>query len=288
MVKVTDEFVAVIKNDYLYHNLKPYGIWKKHTEFGCTRQAIEKIIWRYKETGLWTRKPGTGAVATASTEENLDETETLIQSQEEEGTQKSVREIAEHLDVGKSSVHRMAQKKWLKAYRRAITPQVTSAARLRRYDRSRDLLMRFNETHLKKFCFQDEKDFSLQIATNRKNNVVWSSKKKTEIAPERLFHERNKQSKKVMVSAAISWNGVTEPFFVSDTDTNIKLNGPRYLEHLRGELMPAISRMQTTNKKYIFLQDSAPSHRAKQVRSFQKLSMTALSRAQSGHPIHRI
>jgi hypothetical protein len=162
----------------------------------------------------------------------------------------------------------MAKKKGLNAYRRAITPQVTSAARLRRYDRSRDLLIRFNETHLKKFCFQDEKDFSLQIATNRKNNVVWSSKKKTEIAPERLFHERNKQSKKVMVSAAISWNGVTEPFFVSDTDTNIKLNGPRYLEHLRGELMPAISRMQTTNKKYIFLQDSAPSHRSKQVQAF--------------------
>ena len=191
----------------------------------------------------------------------------MIQSQEEPGTHKSVRQIVKHLNVGKSSVYRMAKKMGLKAYRRATTPQVTVAARKRRFDRSRDLIIRFNETHLKKFCFQDEKDFSLQIATNRKNNVVWSTSKKTEIAPERLFHERNRQSKKVMVSAAISWNGVTPPFFVSDSDINIKLTGLRYLAHLKGELMPAIRRMQRTNTM-IFLQDSAPSHRAKTVQAF--------------------
>ena len=43
-------------------------------------------------------------------------------------------------------------------------------------------------------------------------------------------------SKKVMVSAAISWYGVTKPFFVSNNDMNV--NKENYCRLLGKELFP--------------------------------------------------
>ena len=46
--------------------------------------------------------------------------------------------------------------------------------------------------------------------------------RKSDIDDSRLFHQLNKQSVKVMVSACITWNGVTKPFFV--TGKGLKVN----------------------------------------------------------------
>ena len=48
-------------------------------------------------------------------------------------------------------------------------------------------------------------------------------------------------SKKVMVSAAISWYGVTKPFFVSNN--GIKVNKENYCRHLRKEWFPGIEKV---------------------------------------------
>ena len=47
--------------------------------------------------------------------------------------------------------------------------------------------------------FQDEKDFSLQVPTNRQNNQVYFNGPKKDVQLERLYSEENKFSKKVMV-----------------------------------------------------------------------------------------
>ena len=47
-------------------------------------------------------------------------------------------------------------------------------------------------------------------------------KKKPDIPDENLFASTSKMSKKVMVSAAISWYGATKPFFVNEN--GIKVN----------------------------------------------------------------
>ena len=51
--------------------------------------------------------------------------------------------------------------------------------------------------------FQDEKDFSLQVPTNRQNNQVYFNGPKKDVQPERLYSEGNKFLKKVMVFAVI-------------------------------------------------------------------------------------
>ena len=84
--------------------------------------------------------------------------------------------------------------------------------------------------------FQDEKDFSLQVPTNHKNNQVYFNSPKKDVQPERLYREGNKFSKKVMVSAVITWKGVSQPFFIGGN--GIKMNGASYLKHLRKWLNP--------------------------------------------------
>ena len=74
----------------------------------------------------------------------------------------------------------------------------------RRVERSVLLAKQFFEHSLRRLVFQDEKDFPLQIPTICQNNRVYFSGSKNDINSNRLFHEGNKFTKKVMVSAAVS------------------------------------------------------------------------------------
>ena len=73
-----------------------------------------------------------------------------------------------------------------------------------------------------------------------------------------------------MVSAVITWKGVSPPFFVAEPD--IKVNGASYLKHLRSDLIPFVESVYPRND-FIFIQDSAPSHRFKPVQEFLKQKM---------------
>lgn len=189
-----------------------------------------------------------------------------ICSQEEHpGEHYSIREIAEAMSVSTTSVHRMVKKKGYRAYKRVSTPQMTKACRERRVERSALLVERFSENSLCRLVFQDEKDFTLQVPTNRQNNRVYSSDSKSDISPERLFHEGNKFSIKVMVSAVLSWKGISKPFFVGGS--SLKTNSKSYLKHLKEELVPAMKRLYPNNN-FTFIQDSAPSHRANIIQNY--------------------
>ena len=70
-----------------------------------------------------------------------------------------------------------------------------------------------NSRLVEKFAYQDEKDFTLEVPTNIQNNRVYFEGKKDQVPDENLFHQKKKQSIKVMVSACLTWNGATKPFF---------------------------------------------------------------------------
>ena len=81
---------------------------------------------------------------------------------------------------------------------------MNSARRKRRAERAGKLLHRFSIHSFPRLVFQDEKDISLHVPTNRQNNGVYFSGPKKDVQPERLYSEGNKFSKKVMVSAVIT------------------------------------------------------------------------------------
>ena len=115
--------------------------------------------------------------------------------------------------------------------------------------------------------FQDERDFSLQVPTNCQNNQVYFNGPKKYVQLGHLYSKGNKFSKKALVSAVITWKGVSQPFLIGGN--GIKLNGVSYLKHLRNDVIPAVEAMYL-NKDFTFVQDSAPSHRANQVQNFLK------------------
>ena len=79
--------------------------------------------------------------------------------------------------------------------------------------------------------WQDKKDFILDVPVNLLNDCVYGKGKKSDIPDEYLLSSTNKMSKKVIVSAVISWYGVTKPFFVNNN--GIKVNKENCCRHLR-------------------------------------------------------
>ena len=89
--------------------------------------------------------------------------------------------------------------------------------------------------------------------------------KKKDISDENLCNERNQQSIKVMVSAGLTWHGVTRPIFVGKQ--GLKVNAVNYKKHLKKQLFPAINRIYPRND-WIFLQDGASSHTSNLMQDF--------------------
>ena len=193
--------------------------------------AVHNLIKKIKETGSTERRKGSGRPVTATTEENASIFEELVCSQEDEpGTHNSIRQIAPWISISKSSVHRLVKNKNLHCYKRLKTPQMNSVWIWK-------LLQRFSFHSLPRLMFQDEKDFSFQVQTNRQNNRVYFNGPKKDVQLERVYNEGNKFSEKVMVSTLRTWKGVSQPFFI---DGNvIKVNGASYLNHIRDDLIPA-------------------------------------------------
>ena len=260
---------AVIKNDYLEKGWTAYEICKRHPSKNWYKGSVQKLINRFIESGTMNRKPGSGRPRTVTTPENEEIVEQLICSQEDSpGTHKSPREIEKMTGIKRASVRRMVKRNGWKQYKRIKTPRVSEGTRKRRTERSGALAERFsNKRSVEKCVFQDEKDFTLDVPINHQNSRVYGKGKKADVSDKRLYHEKNRQSVKVMVSACVTWHGATKPFFV--TNNNVKVNAQRYKSHLQKYLLPDIDRV-VKRKDWILVQDSAPSHRSNLVQDFLK------------------
>ena len=117
----------------------------------------------------------------------------MFQSQEDlPGKHHPQRKIAREVGVSQSSVSRLAHKLKLMAYKRIRVSRRDEKVRSKRKTKCRLLLNRFTAEKVKNIIFTDEKD----------------------IAPNRLYHEMSRFTKKVMVSAGVSWKGKTRIHFI--------------------------------------------------------------------------
>ena len=161
-------------------------------------RTVNGVIKRFERRGTVDRKAGSGRKITASTPENIDAVTTLSYSQDDSpGTHLSQRRVAKRQNISQNTVKRILKKLGNKSVKRLITPQVGTTSRQRRVERSRRLHRTYTDRDVAKMCFQDEKDFTLQVPSNRQNNRVNVIGKKSSIAPERLYHPANKKSVKL-------------------------------------------------------------------------------------------
>jgi transposase len=264
---------AVIKNDWEEKGWTAYNIVKQHPQKNWKLCTVQRLLAKLKTTGTTDRKPGSGRPITASTDENVAAVEDLILSQEDApSSHVPPRKIAKGLGISRSTVLRIRKKIQLNVSKRLKSTKVSNAARLRRQERSQKLAQRFSKDKraCERLVFQDEKDFPLQVPVNTQNNRVYHRGLKKDIPPAHLFAESNRQSLKLMVSAGLTWHGVTKPFFVNEE--GLKVNGPRYLAHLQQDLLPAIREVYP-RENFIFVQDSAPAHASNVVKNYMKAEL---------------
>ena len=112
--------------------------------------------------------------------------------------------------------------------------------------------------------FTDEKDFTLEVARNRQNDVVYG-KSKMDMPISSLYHETSRFTKKIMVSGGVSWNGKAKIHFIDTTKT--KVNSENYQKLLEDGLLPDCRHLYPQDN-YIFQQDGATSHTSKATQDY--------------------
>ena len=127
-----------IMNVFLQKGYRGRRMVKEFPGFGWSIRSVNHLIHTFEERGYVERKRGSGRPITACTQENIDYTEEMIQSQEDRpGTHLTPRELSQHLSVSRSSVRRMISKKKLKAFKRVVTSKKSDDVKAKRVTRSR-------------------------------------------------------------------------------------------------------------------------------------------------------
>lgn len=237
------------------------AIVAKYPEKKWSRSTVKAICKRVDVTGsAIVRQQGSGRPKTVRSTENIEKVGELICSQENQpGTSKSTRKIAEELNIHRSSVQRIVKRDLrLSAYRRIPVQIISESVKEKRCERCQKLIRRLPGTLVKKIFFTDEKNFYLNPPVNYQNDRVWSAGKKRDINKNRLLVERAKFAKHVMVSAGVCFGGKGRLHFIPD---KAKVNTKLYVESLLPKLIEDCKSVLPSG--FIFQQDGAPAHTAK-------------------------
>ena len=184
-------------------------------------------------------------------------------SQEDQpSTHRTIRQIARETGLSKTTVHEVIHEDLrLKCLKKMSAQQLTDANKLTRLVRCKQLLRQYPQHKVNFIWFTDEKLFTVAEPMNSQNDrlYVTSGTRKKNVPANRLLKTRPTFSKSVMVSIAVSSLGCTELIFV---EPGVKINGAYYRDVLlTKQMLPAIRKI--SGDYYIFQQDSAPAHRAK-------------------------
>ena len=246
---------------------KGYNARQLMTEFhdkGWTKPTLCRLIKQIDSTGSVERKKGSGRPRTTRCPENVETVQELVMSQEDNpGTHKSVNAIARETGISRSSVQRIVKKDLqLKCFKRKRAQDLTEDSKLKRLVRAKQLLNNYPKSMVPFIFFTDEKLFTVAAPVNAQNDRVYaaSNMRKRVLPAKRLLTTRSTFSQSVMVSVGVSMMGCTDLIFV---EPGIKINGQYYRDVLLAQhLLPSIQSI--AGDYFIFQQDSAPSHRARE------------------------
>ena len=234
----------------------PNKTWKRRT--------IDDLIKKIDTEGTTARKPGSGRPKSARTDANIKLVSELICSQEDNPlSHKSPREIERQTAISRSTVRRIIKKDLaLNQYKRKVGQQLNSDCKMKRIQRSKELLQRFpTDRRVRSIWFTDEKTFTVATPVNTQNDRVYAQvSKKRDVSPARLIRDRQHFSRNVMVSVAISRMGKSRVVFI---EPGAKVNSEYYCQQVLGDgLLPDIREI-CQHHTWTLQQDGAPSHTAK-------------------------
>jgi inhibitor of nuclear factor kappa-B kinase subunit alpha len=259
---ISDEDKALIKNLYQF---KGYGARRLIAEFpekNWSRGGLDYLISKIKATGSTDRIEGSGRPKTARTDDNVQAVEELVLSQPDRPqTHLSTREISMETGLTQSSVVRIIhQDLKLKCLKRRRAQELNVANRQSRLVRAKKLLQQYPADDVNFIWFTDEKIFSVAAPKNQQTNRLYvpETSRKRDVAADRLLSTRSTFSESIMVSVGVSQLGCTRLIFV---DPGVKVNGEYYRDVVLPQLLTDMK--NASGEYYIFQQDSAPAHRAR-------------------------
>ena len=134
------------------------------------------------------------------------------------------------------------------------------ANRQSRLVRAKKLLQQYPADDVNFIWFTDEKIFSVAAPKNQQTNRLYvpETSGKRDVAADHLLSTCSTFSKSIMISVGVSKLGCTRLIFV---DPGVKVNGAYYRDVVLSQLLTDMK--NASGEYYIFQQDSAPAHRAR-------------------------
>ena len=178
---------------------------------------MKQLIKRFEAFGTTEIQKDSGHPIRVTTLENKKVVKEMICSQEDPpGTHVPSKDIAKGLKTSQFSVRRMIKRKRIKQFKRLKMPYINDTTQKRRLECAGCLLEKFeiNPIMIEREVFKDKRDFLLQLPLNSQNYRIYFKSRKNDVPDKILSHQTNRQSVKVMVSASLTWFGVTKPVFV--------------------------------------------------------------------------
>ena len=165
-----------------------YLIWQKHPRFNCSRQAIENLLKKSKSNGSrdWLKCSGSPVTALRDTTEEECE-ELIVPERDKPGSDYSIRKIAPHLHVSKTTAYWFVKRRKLILFKRISTLQMNQVCYMRQAKWASNLPAKFSVHSDRTLAFQDEKDFTVQVKTNRQNDRIYEHRLESEFIMWKLW-----------------------------------------------------------------------------------------------------
>lgn len=171
----------------------------------------------------------------------------------------SMRKVSRETGIKRDSVRLIVKNELgLKAYKLQKAQLLTDAMKKVRVQRCRLLLQRPAGPEI---LFSDEKIFTIEAAHNHQNDRLWAEK--PPLSDRIVTHSLHPAS--VMVWAGICASGKTPLIFV---DPGVKINKNYYLREILQDVLKPWARRHFGRREWVFQQDSAPAHKAREVQGW--------------------
>jgi len=215
----------------------------------------EKFLKIFREQGTLEDLPKSGRPRSVNNRRNRE----LIKKRVSRNPQISMRKVARETGISGTSVRRIVKNDLgLKPYKIQRAQLLTDENKKVRVQRCRQLLTRAAGQDI---LFTDEKIFTIEAFHNHQNDRLWA--KDSPLSDHIVTHSQHPKS--LMVWAGICATGKTPLIFVNP---GVKINKEYYLNEILQRVVQPWARSHFGQREWIFQQDSAPAHKAKEVQDW--------------------
>lgn len=224
---------------------------------GISKSTVSKTIQRFEEIGSNKIRPKSGRPKTETSEERQMEVAQAFV----EDPHLTLRKASLQLQINRMSIYRNLKIIKFHPYKIQLHQELNEDDPDRRLEFCKIMMGRIdqNPNFLSQIVFSDESTFQLNGEVNRHNFRYWSNEN-----PHWLREHHTQYKQKLNVWAGIFRDRLVGPFFINGI-----LDGPRYLQLLQEEIVPAIR--EIVGDDFVetwYQQDGAPANFRQIVRNY--------------------